>query len=83
VLGVWVKVWVKVRGIYFFSHGSALLSEVREVKTLAAGRQPKHVMSHCPSVECVYSCISPFQTVVTALTFHMVSDIWDSTEQLS
>ena len=57
---VWVKVSVKVRGICFFSRGSALLSEVREVKTPPAGRQPKHVVSHFLSVECVASCISSF-----------------------
>ena len=43
----------------FFSCGSALLSEVREVKSPPAGRQPKHVVSHLPSVVCVASCISP------------------------
>jgi len=35
---------------------SALLSEVRVVKTPAAGRQPKHVVSHLPFVEGVASC---------------------------
>jgi len=45
-------------GYVFFSCGSAPLSEVRAVKTLAAGRQPKHVVSHLPFVECVASCTS-------------------------
>jgi hypothetical protein len=34
----------------FFSRGSALLSEVRAVETPAASRQPKHRVSHLPSV---------------------------------
>jgi len=51
-------VLVKVRGLCFFLRGSALLSEVRAVKTPAAGRQPKHGVSHLPFVECVASCTS-------------------------
>jgi len=35
-----------------------LLSEVRAVKTLAARRQPKHIVLHLPFVECVASCTS-------------------------
>jgi hypothetical protein len=52
LVSVWVlvRVNVKVRGICFFSRGSALLSEIRAVETPAAERQPKHRVSHLPSV---------------------------------
>jgi len=45
-VGEW---WVVAEG--WVGVSSALLSEVRVVKTPAAGRQPKHVVSHLPFVE--------------------------------
>jgi hypothetical protein len=41
---------LRLGGYVFFSRGSALLSEVRAVETPAAERQPKHRVSHLPSV---------------------------------
>jgi len=41
--------------MFFFSRGSALLSEVRAVKTPAAGRQPKHVVPFVESTSCTSS----------------------------
>jgi hypothetical protein len=78
---VLVRVNVKVRGICFFSRGSALLSEVRAVETPAAERQPKHRVSHLPSVSVCqllyilvdkYHCFHSYYPLTTKFALNQV-----------